>query len=103
MIRFDFDGTEYGLQFRHSEVLADSIGVPNSDVEETRRITLVDIVEADSKVPVAHGMSICHPYDPFVKDEGRRRALTSAFTPQGNTLVDNKAFRKAAWEAYFGR
>jgi hypothetical protein len=40
----------------------------------------------------------CHPTDKFVKETGRKLALAQALS-----LVQDRAFRRVAWECYLGR
>jgi hypothetical protein len=99
MIRFTLEGVEYGLQFRHTEATVSELGLPGITPDESRRVTHATILDAKTMAPVHQGISICHPYDVFVKDEGRRRALADAL-PYGSLA---KPFRTAVWNAYFAR
>lgn len=97
MIRFEHDSKVYGIQFAHTEPLAAALGLPYFHPEETRRVTTATIVDAVTLQELDSGISICHPIDSFVKEQGRRGSLTAALAEFP------KSFRTAAWEAYFER
>lgn len=113
MIRFTFNGVEYGIRFQHETVPdADIVfGVPASgdgSEPEVRRVTYATIVEAKTLQPVAQGLAICHKIDVFVREQGRKVALAEALLNPVTEGVEGiegftKEFRRAAWEAYHGR
>ena len=101
---------DMGLQFEH--VRKPDIYNTNGDlVREGHFVTTCHVFDLDKvktkedmKNPqllrlLGHGIAICHPWDVFVKEAGRKLALTRAL--KASKL--DRATRFLVWDAYFQR
>lgn len=103
MLKFEFNGTKYAIDFTHP-IEVEKKGGKNV----THRTTKCELLINTSSVPtrtifstLSDGYSYCHPNDKFDKEIGRKKALKAAldeYQPK-----HGKDFRKAAWDCYFNR
>ncbi len=95
-MQFEFAGVLYKIWFRHTKT------------PDGRRETkcFIDVAQAgphfaDDRPPVGEGGTICAPMDVFCKETGRKVALTRAL--RGVRCIDDRGFRRAAWNCYLNR
>jgi hypothetical protein len=91
-VTFEFAGNKYALQFKYETELEKERGL-------FRRTycTLFKYVESQWLPSVIEGEALCVPEDRYVKETGRKLALTRALSSV------SKEFRTAAWQAYHSR
>lgn len=108
MLKFEFNGTKYAIDFTHP-IEVERKGGKNV----THRTTKCELLINTSSVPtrtifntLSDGYSYCHPNDKFDKEIGRKKALKTAFDNLAlseDASVHGKDFRKTAWNCYFNR
>ncbi len=115
MIRFEFGGSEYTINFlykqrgRVSSTRRPSnkaiIDLPEWDRKKKNDCLVVCSIHRgsinsrdDDKALMDAGLAFTHPNDRFVKETGRKIALTNALIWRSD-----KTFRAAAWNAYHNR
>lgn len=104
MIRFDYNGKLYGIQFKYGTTPPVNNG--RSQLPERRTIECkilvgetVDAKYADMTVAAVSTVTQ-DTRDVFVKAEGRKRALTKTLR---NSNFDDKIFRTKLWFIYHER
>jgi len=58
---------------------------------------IIKLVPEEGSVVIGHGEALCHPLDQFVKEYGRKTALSRAMKDL------DREFRAKVWNAYFKR
>jgi hypothetical protein len=98
------------INFRHSEVENPEFLPPKngtfklsrgytSTVAKSKRTECEIVTVEDNKIVevISTGVSLCHPYDNFNKELGRKNSLTRALADLPRDV------RREAWKAYFNR
>jgi len=96
MIRFDYNGSEIAIAFKHIEmnkrIMKQFMRHPPNG---KRRCTLATIF-VDNTI-MSEGLSACSPEDNFSKVYGRKKALIRALVKCDTSLMER------AWEEYAKR
>lgn len=105
MLKFEFNGTKYAIDFTHP-IEVEKKGGKNVTHRTTKCELLINTSSTPTRVIfdlLATGFSYCHPNDKFDKEIGRKKALKNVFDNVMTPFVHGKDFRKAAWDCYFNR
>ena len=105
MLKFQFNGTKYAIDFTHP-IEVERKGGKNVTHRTTKCELLINTSSTPTRVIfdlLATGFSYCHPNDKFDKEIGRKKALKNVFDNAMTPFVHGKDFRKAAWDCYFSR
>lgn len=98
-MKFMHDGEEFDIRFRYDPAFY----APYKRVNTFNTVCIISRVlptiarGREKYVRYGEGTAMMDSRDVFVKDTGRKIALTRAL------LFQNRDFRKAAWQAYFNR